>query len=148
MKIAIGSDHRGFALKQFLMQQSYTPTLSFIDVGCSGSDSVDYNDYATAVARAIKNGSADYGVLICNSGVGITMAANRYPWVRAALCHNKELVQQTRQHNDANVLAMGTAVVTPAQAAEMLQTFVTTPFEGGRHQGRVDKLTNPDDLGK
>jgi ribose 5-phosphate isomerase B len=148
MKIAIGSDHRGFALKQFLMQQSYTPTLSFIDVGCSGSDSVDYNDYATAVARAIKNGSADLGVLICNSGVGITMAANRYPWVRAALCHNKELVQQTRQHNDANVLAMGTAVVTPAQAAEMLQIFVDTPFEGGRHQGRVDKLTNPDDLGK
>jgi ribose 5-phosphate isomerase B len=148
MKIAIGSDHRGFALKQFLMQQSYTPTLSFIDVGCSGSDSVDYNDYATAVARAIKDGLADYGVLICNSGVGITMAANRYPWVRAALCHNQELVQQTRQHNDANVLAMGTAVVTPAQAAEMLQIFVTTPFEGGRHQGRVDKLTNPDDLGK
>ncbi len=148
MKIAIGSDHRGFALKQFLMQQSYSPTLSFVDVGCAGSDSVDYNDYATAVARAIKNGLADFGVLICNSGVGITMAANRYPWVRAALCHNKELVQQTRQHNDANVLAMGTAVVTPEQAAEMLQIFVGTPFEGGRHQGRVDKLTNPDDLGK
>ena len=148
MKIAIGSDHRGFALKQFLMQQSYSPTLSFVDVGCAGSDSVDYNDYATAVARAIKNGLADFGVLICNSGVGITMAANRYPWVRAALCHNKELVEQTRQHNDANVLAMGTAVVTPEQAAEMLQIFVDTPFEGGRHQGRVDKLTNPDDLGK
>lgn len=148
MKIAIGSDHRGYPLKQFLMQQSYNPTVSFIDVGCHGADSVDYNDYATAVARAIKDGSADVGVLICNSGVGITMAANRYPWVRAALCHNKELAEQTRQHNNANVLAMGAAVVTPEQAAEMLQLFLSTPFEGGRHQGRVDKLTNPDDLGE
>jgi ribose 5-phosphate isomerase B len=152
--LAFGSDHKGFVLKEFLLDhfddltKGHDRPGSFVDVGCFSKDSVDYNDYAVQVAGCLRDRLATHGVLICNSGIGISMAANRYPWVRAALCHDIDAVRQARQHNDANVLVLGAAVITPELALAMLQAFLTTDFEGAkadgqRHQRRVDKLSNP-----
>lgn len=139
--IAIGSDHAGFALKESLVetltQLGYAP----IDLGTNGPDSVDYPDFAHAVAGAIGAGKADKGVLICGSGIGISMAANRHAEVRAALVHDALGARMCRQHNDANVIVFGGRMIGIEVARDCLEIFLKTEFEGGRHQRRIDKIT-------
>lgn len=111
------------------------------DLGAHGTDSVDYPDYANAAAAAIKDGRVSRAVLICGTGIGISMAANRHRHVRAALCYNATAARLSRAHNDANVLALGARVMGPELARDCVRTFFTTAFEGNRHQRRVDKLS-------
>lgn len=138
--VAIASDHAGYELKQALKEAIEAHGLAAIDLGPANSDPVDYPDMATALAAALADGRAQRGVLICGTGIGISIAANRHRHVRAALCHDVTTAKLARQHNDANVLAMGSRVVGPNVARDCLDAFLTTPFEGGRHQRRVDKL--------
>ncbi|MBT3552767.1 MAG: ribose 5-phosphate isomerase B [Rhodospirillaceae bacterium] len=139
--IAIGSDHAGFALKESLVetltQLGYAP----LDLGTNGPDSVDYPDFAHAMAGALGAGKADKGVLICGSGIGISMAANRHPDVRAALVHDALGARMCRQHNDANVIVFGGRMIGIEVARDCLEIFLKTEFEGGRHQRRIDKIT-------
>jgi ribose 5-phosphate isomerase B len=140
MTIAIGADHAGFALKQQIGDTLREAGHKVIDFGTNSAESTDYPDYAAAVARDVASGQADRGILVCGTGVGMSMAANKIPGVRAALAWNPEEVQLTRQHNDANVITLG-AKFTDAQTANLLtRIFLETPFEGGRHQRRVGKI--------
>ena len=143
-KIAIGSDHAGFEGKERARQFLAARGFEVVDKGTGGAESVDYPDYGAAVGRAVAAGEADCGVVMCGSGIGISIAANKVPGVRAALCWNEETAQLARRHNDANVLCIGARFVEPELAARMIQTFVETEFDGGRHQQRVDKLSRLD----
>ena len=138
--IALGSDHAGFALKtkvaSWLDQDGYV----LADVGTTNTDSVDYPDYGRAVAEVVARGEADRGVIVCGSGIGISMAANRVPGARAANCTSGLMARLARQHNDANILALGERIVGEAVARDCLREFLATDFEGGRHQPRVDKI--------
>lgn len=140
MKIAIGSDHGGFELKEkvvkFLNENGY----EVLDLGCNSTDSVDYPKYGRLVGEAVVEKKADKGIVICGTGIGISIAANKVKGVRAALCTNTTLARLTREHNDANVLSMGGRIVGDVLALEMVNVFLTTEFEGGRHQKRIDKL--------
>ncbi|MCE3232421.1 MAG: rpiB [Rickettsiaceae bacterium] len=138
--IAIASDHAGFALKEILKQEADSLGYKVTDFGTNSTDSVDYPDYGYMVANSVASGETKFGVVICGSGVGISIAANRNPKIRAALCHNADIAKLARQHNDANVLALGARVVDEKTAKECLKVFLNTEFEGGRHQGRVEKL--------
>jgi ribose 5-phosphate isomerase B len=138
--IALAADHAGYELKNALKAAIEERGLRVLDLGAHNSDSVDYPDMAAALARALKDGRAYRGVLVCGTGIGISIAANRHSHVRAALCHDVTTARLARQHNDANVLAMGSRVVGPNVARDCLEVFLDTPFEGGRHQRRVDKL--------
>ena len=138
--IAIGSDHAGFVLKEKLSQELERRGWSVIDAGTNGPQSVDYPDYGRAVAEMIADRRADKGVLVCGSGIGISIAANRNPAVRAALCHDNLSARLARQHNDANVLVLGARLIGEETALDCLHVFLATDFEGGRHQKRVDKL--------
>lgn len=139
--IAIASDHAGFELKAALMKTLESYAKSVLDLGTSSStESVDYPDFGTAVAKAITSGKADMGVAICGSGIGISIAANRFKGVRAALCHNAQTAALARQHNDANVLCLGARIIDAQTAADCVKIFFSTAFEGGRHQRRVEKL--------
>ncbi len=138
--IAIACDHAGVDLKATIKQA--VPSVNWLDLGTDSSESVDYPDYAGKLAAAIKDGRATQGVLICGSGVGISIAANRYPHIRCALVFNAEMAKLSREHNDANVLALGARFVTPDDAVACVETFLNTAFEGGRHQRRVDKINN------
>jgi ribose 5-phosphate isomerase B len=140
MTIAIGADHAGFVLKQQLVEALRREGHSVVDKGTNNADSTDYPDYAEAVARSVADGTADRGILVCSTGVGMSIAANKIDGVRAALAVNLEEVQLTRQHNDANVLAIGARYTDPAAAGGYVKVFLETPFEGGRHQRRVDKI--------
>lgn len=140
--IFLASDHAGFTLKQQLVAVLKEQKHQVEDLGCHTTDSVDYPDYATALADAMRKQPGGLGVLICGSGIGMSIAANRHSHIRAALCHNVETATLCRQHNDANVLTLGARFVTPELAQEMLKAFLATPFEGGRHERRVAKL-NP-----
>ena len=140
MKIAIGSDHGGFELKgkviNFLNQNGY----EVLDLGCNSTDSVDYPKYGKMVGEAVVEKKADKGIVICGTGIGIGIAANKVKGVRAALCTNTTMARLTREHNDANVLSMGARMVGDILALEMVEVFLTTKFEGGRHQKRIDQL--------
>lgn len=139
--IVIGSDHAGFELKQNIMASlSSNASIHIIDVGTNSSESCDYPDYAHALAKAIEQGQAAFGILICGSGEGVCITANRHKGIRAALCWLKDIAQLSRQHNDANVICLPARFVTPEQALEMVYVFMTTDFEGGRHQRRVEKI--------
>ena len=140
LPILIASDHAGFALKERLKQALRRLGLRFEDYGADSEASVDYPDFAHRVAQAVASGQAERGVLICGSGQGMVMAANRHAGVRAALPHDQAAARLARQHNDANVLALGARVTPPEEAERILQAFLETPFEGGRHQRRVDKI--------
>ena len=140
MKIAIGSDHAGFALKEQLRARLEKAGLEVADFGTHSPDSTDYPDYAEAVAREVAAGRADKGVLVCYTGVGMSIAANKVPGIRAALGVNVEEVQLTRAHNDANVLTLGARFTEPELAGEMVDAFLSTEFEGGRHGRRVGKI--------
>ena len=138
VKISIASDHAGFELKEYIKQN--LTNVEFVDLGTHSSESVDYPDFGHKLAENIANKHTKLGILICGSGVGISIAANRNPSVRAALCHNKEIAKLSRQHNDANVLALGARFLENAEATRICQTFLETAFEGGRHTDRVAKL--------
>lgn len=139
--IAVGGDHAGYEYKQniinLLQQQGHTVQ----DFGPDSNASVDYPDHVHPLAKAIENKEADFGILICGSGNGVAITANKHPQVRAALCWLPELAQLARSHNDANVLCIPARFITEETAHEMVQEFLATPFEGGRHQTRVSKMT-------
>lgn len=140
--IAISSDHAGFQLKNQIRILLDELGYRVLDLGPSSEASVDYPDMAPPLAQALLLGKAHRGILICGSGIGISIAANRYPFIRAALCHNELTAQLARQHNDANVLALGARIIDLDTAKACVKVFLSTPFEGGRHAGRVEKLSH------
>ncbi len=138
--VAIASDHAGYEMKTALREEISSLGYGVLDLGTDGPDSVDYPDFAHALAEAIIKGLAERGVLVCGSGIGVSITANRHPGIRAALCHNVETARLSRQHNDANVLALGGRIVGIEVARNCLKTFLETEFEGGRHARRVAKM--------
>ena len=140
-RIAIASDHAGVSLKAVLRADLEAAGREVVDLGPDGDGPVDYPDYAEAVAQAIENGHAQQGVLICGSGIGMSIAVNRSRAVRGALCHDAEDARLARSHNDANVLALGARRVSEETARRCLRAFLDTEFEGGRHGARVAKLS-------
>jgi ribose 5-phosphate isomerase B len=140
VKIAIGSDHRGFRLKERLRERLERDGYDVIDAGSGGTDSVDYPDYAFPVAEMVSRGDADRGILICGSGIGMSIAANKVGGVRAALCRTVEDARMTRLHNDSNVLTLSEQKIDDSDTDELVTVWLETPFEGGRHQRRVDKI--------
>lgn len=142
-KVAIAADHAGFELKSALSSELEAMGYEVLDLGTTGPDSVDYPDFANALAGPIDGGGAARGVLICGSGIGMSIAANRHAGVRAALCHDEISAQLARQHNDANVLVLPGRFIAPDAATRCLRAFMETGFEGGRHARRVAKLGVP-----
>jgi len=138
--VVIGSDHAGYDMKTMLIGELRDLGYEALDVGCDGPESVDYPDFGKAVATAVAGGRADRGVAICGTGIGMSIAANRHPKVRAALCHDETSARLARAHNDANVLALGAHLVGPEVAKACLRVFLDTEFAGGRHAARVAKL--------
>jgi ribose 5-phosphate isomerase B len=138
--IAVGSDHGGVELKNFLVQVLRLRGREVTDVGTQGGESVDYPDYGSQVAMKVAQGQAERGILICTSGIGMSILANKFPGVRAALIHDLTGAQMSREHNDANVLVMGGAVIEKELAEKILAVWLETPFAGGRHQRRLDKI--------
>jgi ribose 5-phosphate isomerase B len=138
--IAIASDHGGFALKEVLKSELERLGFTVLDLGPDSNASVDYPDFANALAAALGDGRAKRGILICGSGIGISIAANRHKHIRAALVHDALGARLCRQHNDANVLCLGERLIGVDVAKDCLKVFLTTDFEGGRHQNRVAKL--------
>ncbi|MBP7568494.1 MAG: ribose 5-phosphate isomerase B [Acidobacteria bacterium] len=141
MRIAIGSDHAGYHLKEALKQTLNGAGVEVEDVGTENEESVDYPDYAERVAARVASGQSDRGILICGTGIGMAMAANKVDGIRAASVTDEIGARLARQHNDANVLALGGRVTPPEVAARLIRIFLDTPFEGGRHQRRVDKVS-------
>lgn len=141
MRIALGADHAGVTLKDDLARLLTARGVAFTDFGTHGSESVDYPDFAVAVAHAVASGAYDRGLLVCGSGIGMAIAANKVPGIRAAAVTEVESARLGRSHNDANILALGARLTPLALAREIVTTFLDTPFEGGRHQRRVDKLS-------
>lgn len=139
--IAIASDHAGVELKSVLKKELADLGFEILDLGTQDEQSVDYPDMADALADAIGGQKASRGVLVCGSGIGISMAANRHRNIRAAPCHDTLSARLAREHNDANVLALGARLIGIETARDCLRTFLKTPFEGGRHQRRVDKMS-------
>lgn len=139
--IALASDHAGLDLKkrvaEWIQQELGYPVN---DLGAFSDESVDYPDFGMLVARAVSTGEADFGILICGTGIGMSIIANKFSGVRAALCHNKETASMSRQHNDANILVLGARVLPEETALDLVRTWFNTPFEGGRHQRRIDKI--------
>lgn len=143
MTIAIAGDHGGIDLKSLLTQALGDMGYDVLDLGTNGPESVDYPDFAYDLAKAVREGRAERGVVVCGSGIGISIAANRFPDIRAALIHDAYGARMCRLHNDANVIAFGGRTTGPDVALECLKIFLETEFEGGRHGRRVDKLANP-----
>ncbi len=142
MKIAIGCDHGGYLLKQDILIWLEEHDIDFEDFGCYSRESVDYPIYGEKVARAVAAGEADYGIVICTTGIGISIAANKVKGIRCAHCADPLSAEMTRRHNDANVLALGAGLIGTNLALRMVEIFLNTEFEGGRHQRRVDLLDN------
>lgn len=140
MKIAIGNDHAGTDYKNAIVSHLQTLGYEVLNFGTDSNDSVDYPDFVHPVAESVTNGKVDFGILICGSGNGVSMTANKHQKVRAALCWTKEIAQLAREHNDANIISIPARYTSEAQSVAMVDTFLTTAFEGGRHQKRVDKI--------
>lgn len=139
-RVAIGSDHGGFELKERLRVLLKEKGYGVLDVGCHKKEPCDYPDFAKAVAQAVLRGDCAQGIMIDGAGIGSSMACNRFPGIRAALCYDMKTIQNSRAHNNANVLTLG-ATANPTEVVEaMVLCWLTTPFEGGRHQKRVDKI--------
>ncbi|MDB4875767.1 MAG: ribose 5-phosphate isomerase [Gemmatimonadetes bacterium] len=138
--ILIASDHAGFALKEKLEQALGTLGFDVQDLGTNSADSTDYADYAHPLAQKVSDGEAKRGILLCGTGLGMSYTANRYPHVRAAVAWNPEVAKLAREHNDANVLVLPARFVSDAEGVEILKTWLDTPFEGGRHARRVEKI--------
>lgn len=139
--IAIASDHAGFALKQYLVEYLRGKNREVLDLGPDDESSVDYPDFADRLAEALANGQAGHGILICGTGIGISIAANRHRHIRAALCHDVTSARLCREHNNANVLVMGGRLIGTTTAQDCADVFLATEFEGGRHAKRVEKLS-------
>ncbi len=141
MKIAIASDHGGYNLKEkikeFLQDQDY----SYQDLGAFSTHPVDYPDFAFQVAQGVSGGDYQAGIIICGTGIGVSIAANKVPGIRAALCSDCFSARAAREHNDANILTLGERVTGPGLAQEIVKAFLSARFQGGRHQGRIDKIT-------
>ena len=142
--IAVGSDHAGYALKEQLAGELRDLGHEVLDLGAHSSERVDYPDFGAAVGRAVVGGDAELGLCACGSGIGIAMAANKVPGVRAATVHDVTSARLTRQHNDANVICLGERLIGPEVASEALRAWLDAEFEGGRHTGRIDKLSGLD----
>jgi len=140
MKIAIGSDHRGFQLKEKLLTMLSSKGHEITDCGANGSESVDYPDFASQVAQAVGNGTADRGILICGTGIGMAIAANKYKGVRAAPCTDEVTAELSRRHNDANVVCLSGDMLSLRSAERIVEVWLTTDFEAGRHSRRVEKI--------
>ena len=137
---AIGSDHGGFALKQEIMKHLTERGIEYHDYGTYSDESCDYPEYGEATARAVASGECDRGIVICGTGIGISLAANKVHGIRCALCGDCYSAEMTRRHNDANMLALGARVLGEGLALKIVDTFLDTPFEGGRHARRIEKL--------
>ena len=140
LTVAIACDHAGFPIKSILKTELEQSDHQVIDLGTHSQDSVDYPDFGFALASALGKNEADFGVLVCGSGIGISIAVNRFDWIRAALVSEVTSARLCREHNDANVLALGQRLTGIAVALDCVDIFMATAFEGGRHQSRVDKL--------
>ena len=140
-KIAIGGDHAGFHYKDMLINWLKSQQFEVVDFGPGSADSVDYPDHVHPLSKAVAAGEAELGILICGSGNGVAITANKHPKVRAALCWLPEIAQLAREHNDANILCIPARFVSEAAAVDMTRLFLTTPFEGGRHATRVNKIS-------
>ncbi|HYA85722.1 MAG TPA: ribose 5-phosphate isomerase B [Nitrospirota bacterium] len=141
MKLAIGCDHGGYELKEEILKFiKAVDNIQISDFGPAGRASVDYPDFGAKVAEAVSKGTMDRGILICGTGIGMSIVANRYANVRAALCHDHFTAQMSREHNDSNVLVMGERVIGKGVALEIVKTWLDTEFAGGRHQKRLDKI--------
>ena len=140
LEIFLASDHAGLKLRQVLDRILQDIGHTVHDLGPENNDRVDYPDYGAKLAHSMKDNPNSRGVLVCGSGIGISIAANRFPWIRAALCHDVTTAILSRQHNDANVIAFGERLIGETTATSALKAFLDTEFEGGRHQGRVNKL--------
>ncbi|GAB4254447.1 MAG: ribose 5-phosphate isomerase B [Vicingaceae bacterium] len=139
-KIAIGSDHAGYELKESIKQYLANKNIEVKDFGTFSTDSVDYPDFAHPVANAVENKEVDLGILICGSGNGINMTANKHQGIRSALCWKKEIAELARLHNNANIIALPARFIDIKEAIACVEAFITTDFEGGRHEKRVDKI--------
>ena len=139
-KVIIASDHAGFRLKEKLVRWLISSRYEVKDLGCFSEDSVDYPDYAHPLALAVEKGDFDYGITICGSGNGISMASNKHQKIRSAVCWNEEIGRLARSHNDANVCALPGRFISESEAISIVKTFLTTAFEGGRHRRRIDKI--------
>ncbi len=138
-KIAIAADHGGYSLKEAIKERF--SSFEWVDLGTHSTESVDYPEFGKAMIEAIENGDVTRGILVCGTGIGISIAANRSPKVRAALCTDTTMARLTREHNDANVLALGERITGQESAFDIVQVFLNTEFEGGRHARRVEKLS-------
>jgi ribose 5-phosphate isomerase B len=141
MKISIGNDHAGPEYKQAIVEMLIVKGHEVINYGTDAANSVDYPDFGHPVATDVSEGKADFGIVICGSGNGIAMTVNKHAKIRAALCWMKEIAALARQHNDANIISIPARFMSIPQAVEMVETFLSTEFEGGRHQNRVDKIS-------
>lgn len=140
--IAIGSDHAGYLLKADIIKFLEGKGLQVKDFGTNTCNSVDYPDFGQAVAEAVSSKECDKGIVICGTGIGISISANKVPGIRAALCTDSYMARMSRQHNDANILAIGERVVGPGVAFDIIETWLNTEFLGGRHANRVNKISN------
>lgn len=142
MKIALGSDHAGLKLKKEIIEHLKEKDIEFKDLGTDTKESCDYPDYAKKVAIQVADKNYDLGILICGTGIGISIAANKVPGIRAALCSDTFSAHASREHNNANILALGERVVGVGLALDIVDTFLNSEFQGGRHQKRVDKISD------
>lgn len=140
MKIALGCDHAGFGLKEEIVGLLKSLGLEFVDCGTSGTESVDYPDFGEKVSALVSSGKVERGILVCGTGIGMSMVANKFPHVRAALCNDLFSAKMSRLHNDANILVLGGRVIGKDLAYEIVKTWMTTPFEGSRHLRRLNKI--------
>ena len=147
MKIAIGCDHGGYLLKQDILIWLEEHNIDFEDVGCYSTESVDYPMYGEKVGRMVASGQCDKGIVICTTGIGISISANKVKGIRAALCGDCYSAEMTRRHNDANILAMGARVLGPGLALKIVDTFLNTEFEGGRHARRIALISDIENRG-
>ena len=141
MKISMGCDHGGYLLKEHVKKYLTNKGHEIVDYGCNSLDSCDYPQFGAAAAKAVATGACERGIVICTTGIGISITANKVKGIRCALCSEPLSAELTRQHNNANVLAMGAGMTGPNMAERIVDTFLTTEFEGGRHQRRVDGIT-------
>lgn len=140
IKIALGCDHAGFSYKTAVMNFLISKGYKVLDFGTNSTDSVDYPDFVHPVSKSVLEGTAKFGIVMCGSGNGVAITANKHQGIRAALCWTREIAELARQHNDANVISIPVRFVSEETALDMLQAFLDTEFEGGRHQNRVSKI--------
>ncbi|MDR0755132.1 MAG: ribose 5-phosphate isomerase B [Prevotellaceae bacterium] len=140
MKTGFAADHAGYQLKMFLIELLKRKGTEIVDFGTNSTESVDYADFAHPLALAVENGEVDYGIAICGSGNGINMTLNKHQKIRAALCWRTEIAVLARKHNDANICSLPARFISETEAAEIVEKFLSTDFEGGRHQRRIDKI--------